>query len=353
MTVEPAFEAPAGLRPTGSLESCPGSVQCGRCFWSRSNGGLCTGCDDAYRARCLKRECWLECDVCSGGRHARTPGCCGRTAVSGEAPPRWLLDLLHAEVPEYAPQPLAVRCRLIPVIYAQLRHLRLPEQFPEIDAWAVPIHKVASRRGRFRSSDLKDYLGLPADRRLILSTCAPDDYQEALWELGDAVRYAEHGIDHWFPGHFSVYSGDSKLYQFVNAKRQLLHAVRSCSSFVWFRHGDTLPLEMYEPVRGAASVLFSSQQTFRRRHLRAVHAEIATADRWCPSGTAFFIVGGSARVPVSEKRVCYRVSSRWQLLALKGRDLANQPAPHLPVAELLQANLRQLLATTVSPVAPP
>jgi hypothetical protein len=335
------FRPPADA---GGMERCPGGALCSRCFASRAHGGPCAGCDDAYRARCLKGECGLRCDGCSGGRHARTAGCCGRSRLLSADWHRRLRELLATEVPEYAPPPLAVRCRLVPVLYGQLRKYRIPERFPAIDAWATPIHKVASRGGRFRSRDLKDYLGLPADRKLILSTCAPDDFQEMLWRRGPELRYAEHGIDHWFPGHFSIYDGDAKLYQLVSAKRQLLHAVWTQSRFVWFRLGDAVPLQMLAPVRGASSVLFSSQQTFRRRHLRAAYAEIAVADRWFPPGAAFFVVGGCARLPVAPGRVCYRVNSRWQLLALKGRDLANRPAPGLPIDELLAGNLGEVLA---------
>ncbi len=334
---------PLGLRQDAEgLASCPGGGLCGRCFWSRLNGGLCSGCNSDYRARCLKGECGFECDACSGGRHARTPGCCGRAVVLSGAWRRQLREILDTVVTDYAPPPLPIRSRLVPVIYGQLREHRIPERFPGIDAWATPIHKLASRQGRFRSRDLKDYLGLPPDRKLILSTCAPDDFQEMLWRKGASMRYAEHGIDYWFPGHFSIYDADGKLYQFLSAKRQLLHAVQTQSQFVWFRLGDSVPLEMLEPIRRASSALFSSQQTFRRRHLRAVHTEIAVADEWFPEKTAFFVIGGSSNLPITNDRVCYRVNSRWQILALKGRDIANRTAPDLSISELLVKNLGEL-----------
>lgn len=324
-------------------KECPGGSLCPECFCHRDHGGFCSGCDGAYRERCLKRQCDLDCSCCGGGRKAVAPGCCGRTlALSPERAGR-IRRILARPVPEHAPEPLPIRCRLIPVIYAQLRKHRLPERFPSIDAWATPIHKLADRCGRFRSEDLKDYLGLPADRKLILSTCAPDDYQEALWSKGPKMRFREHGIDYWFPGHFSIYDNDSRLYQFLSAKRQQIHAVTIGSQFAWFRLGDGIPLEFLEPMRNASSVLFSSQQTFRRRYLAHVHEEIRIADDWFPRKTSFFVIGGNSKLPVSADRVCYRINSRWQLLALKGRDMANLPRPDLPTDELLAKNLKEVV----------
>jgi hypothetical protein len=254
-------------------------------------------------------------------------------------------EILEAPVDRYAPAPLPIRCRLIPVIYGQvrIRRHRLAERFPSIDAWAVPVHKVTSRQGKFRSRDLKDYLGLPPDRKLILSTCAPDDYQEMLWKRGPEMDYERHGIDYWFPGHFSIYDDDSKLYQFISAKRQQLHAVRTRSQFVWFRLGDGIPLDFLEPVRQASSVLLSSQQVFHRNHRAAFAEEVRVADAWLPPGAALFIVGGIWDLPIPSSRKRYNVNTRWLVLALKGRNLANRPQPDRATGELLEQNLKEVL----------
>ena len=106
---------------------CPGSTICSACNWVSTNGGPCDGCDDEHRQLCLKQSCYLSCSNCSGGKHARVSGCCGR------APASWRRDwdrLLQFSVPEYKPEPVEIGCRLIPVIYAQVRQHRIPEQFP-------------------------------------------------------------------------------------------------------------------------------------------------------------------------------------------------------------------------------
>ncbi|MBA7590390.1 hypothetical protein ES708_32507 [subsurface metagenome] len=233
-------------------------------------------------------------------------------------------EILEYPVADYAPAPLQIECRLIPVIYPQIRKFGIPEQFPQIDAWAVPIPKVINRNGQFKSSDLKDYLGLPADRKLILNTCAPDDYEEMLWEKGPQMEYREHGIDYWFPGHFSIYDDDGKLYQFFSAKRQQIHAALTGSQFVWFRLGENIPIEFLNPIRNAPSVLISTNQMLPKRNRAVLLKEVAIADRWFPPETAFFVVGSPRWLGLSGERKCFEINTNWLMSALKGRDLAGQ-----------------------------
>lgn len=326
------------------LDHCPGPDICRDCFWWQGNGGRCGGCERGYHGRCLKRTCHLECYSCSGGKLAYTPGCCGRAVTRW---PVWrdrLREILERPLPSYSPPPVRIRCRLIPVIYGQKSTRGIADAFPRIDAWAVPIHKVASRQGRFRSRDLKDYLGIPADRKLILSTCAPDDYQEMLWNRRQEPDFREHGFDYWFPAHFSIYDSDSRLYQFLSARRQQIHALATGSRFVWFRQGETVPLDFMEPIRGAGSVLISTQETEARRSLAMVAEEVRAADGWFPARSAFFFVGGRRGLEVSPGRRTYEVNSRWLMLGLRGRDLRNRPVPEMARREVLTANLREVVS---------
>lgn len=321
----------------------PGPELCAHCFLYSGNGGVCGGCDREYQGRCLKRRCRYGCATCAGGRHARTYGVCGSVAVLW---PSWrdqLQKLLEAPLQAYAPASLPLRSSLIPMVSTDVRKHHLPERFPEIDAWAVALHRVADRKCRFRSRDLKDYLGIPADRRLILSTCSPDDYQEMLWTLGDRFDPASHGVDFWFPAHFSIYDDDSKMYQFTSAKRQQIHAAWTRSHFVWFRLGETIPVDFLAPIRQAANVLISTQQMFSRRNRSILEAEVRIADRWFGPNTSFFIVGRIGNLPIGAKRKRYEFNSRWLVTAMRGRDLANNPRPQLSRTELLAANLREAL----------
>ncbi len=306
------------------LRECPGETLCAECFWWAHNGGQCSGCNIDYQQRCLKRVCNYNCYNCSGGRRARIPGCCGYTVVSWRSWRDHFKKIFEYPVADYSPAQLHIQCRLIPVIYPQIKDFKIPEQFTQIDAWAVPIHKVANRKGQFKSNDLKDYLGLPPDRKLILHTCAPDDYQEMLWEKGPQMEYKKHGIDYWFPGHFSVYDDDSKLYQFISTKRQQIHATWTESQFVWFRLGENIPIEFLTPIRSAPSVLISTNQMYSKRNRDIMLNEVEIADSWFLPKTSFFIVGSHRWFHLSNERIYFEINTNWLMRALIGRDLAGQ-----------------------------
>jgi hypothetical protein len=306
------------------LRECPGKALCAECFWWVENGGQCSGCDDDYQQRCLKRVCNYDCYQCSGGRLAIVPGCCGRTVV---LQPLWrdrFEEILEYPVDDYTPDPPEITCRLIPIIYPQIRKFRIPDEFPQIDAWAVPMHKVTDKKGQFITYDLKDYLSMSVHTTLILLTCAPDDYQEMLWEEGPQIEYRKKGIDYWFPGHFSVYDDDSKLYQFVSAKRQQIHATLTGSQFVWFRLGENIPIKFLNPIRKAPAVLISTNQMYSKRNKQFLLEEVKEADRWFPKDTKFFIVGSPRQLDLSDGRKCFEINTDWLMSALKGRDLTGQ-----------------------------
>ena len=327
---------------------CLGPTLCQTCSWSIHNDGDCCGCDDDYQQRCLKRICGLGCYTCSGGKHARVFGCCGRAPASWR---EYWDRLLEYSMPDYAPEPLQIDCLFIPIIYAQIRKHRIPEQFPQIDAWAVPIHKVANRKGKFHSDDLKDYLGLPPDRKLILSTSAPDDYQEMLWEKGPRMDYKRHGIDYWFPAHFSIYDDDSKLYQFTSAKRQQLHAIWTKSQFVWFGLGEHIHIEFIAPIRNASSILIYTGRINNKRRRTILKEEVRVADNWFPAETAFFIVGGRRHLSISSQRLCYEINSNWLMRGLMGHNLARVKDMGVPKEQVLINNLKEVLENVHSSIS--
>lgn len=327
---------------------CPGQILCKECFWALQNGGYCSGCDSGYQTRCLKRVCYHNCYYCSGGRHAYTPGCCGRTVLLRQSWLDRLKIILEYPLDDYLPDPLEINCRLIPVIYPEVKKHNIPEQYPQIDAWAVPIRRVANSKGRFYSNDLKDYIGLPPDRKLILDTCAPDDYQEVLWAQGPQMKYKEHGIDYWFPGHFSIYDDDSKLYQFFNAKRQQIHAIWTESQFVWFRIGENITLEFLNSIRNAPSILISPNQMYSKYNKEILVKEVKIADLWFPPETSFFIVGDYRWLHILPSRKCFSINTSWLVRALKGKDMREKlqldnKNKLLDIGERLMNNLNEVM----------
>ena len=259
-----------------------------------------------------------------------------------------LKDWMHSfrtDVPSYAPPKLPIVSPLIPVIFSQIAKYKIPERFPTIDAWAVPIHKVMSLQAKFRSSDLKDYLGIPKSRKLILSTAAPDNFMEVLWEKRFELNFSQFGIDYWFPAHFSIYDADGKAYQLFNAKRQQIHAVTVRSQFVWFRLGEYVPVDFLEPIRGARAVLISCQQMYSALNRSILCREVQIADQWFSPEAQFFFIGRARGGvgPLRSNRKVFRFDERWIMLGLHGRDRQNHPVPRLGIRALLIKNLREAL----------
>jgi hypothetical protein len=332
------------VRAGASLLVCSGPERCSACRLFKRNGtGYCPGCSKTYQQQCFKNRCDKDCRSCSGGKHAFTPGCCGRAPESRRE--RWA-DLVFAEMPEYAPEPMDIQCRLIPVIHSVGRY-GIPAQFPQIDAWAVPVHNVMRKDGTFPSKNLKRALGLLPHQRLILSTCAPDDYQELLWRNLTSLRLEEYGLDACFPGHYSIYDKDSIFYQFASAKRQQLHALWVKSPFVWFRLGEHIPLDFLQPIRNASSVLIATGQMFSKENIRILRDEVDQAQNWFPEKTAFFFVGGMGHLRGIDfaDRVCYQFNSSWLIRGLRGHDMARRKVAvdEKCRGRLLRDNLEEVL----------
>jgi hypothetical protein len=319
------------------FSACPGRALCPGCPLFAENGGPCSGCTDSYRERCLQGNCYSGCNSCGGGVHAVVVAACGRSPLRDE----WAKIILPPLKP-YSPAPVSIQTPLIPVIYGQRDARRIPELFPRIDAWAVPVHKAMSVQGRFRSADMKDYLGLSGNQKLILSTAGPDDFMEMLWEKGETLDYRGHGFDYWFPAHFSVYDNDSKFYQFFNARRQQIHARKVKSQFVWFRLGEHIPLGWIEPIRKCPSVLISCQQMYSRFNRELLRREIEIADRSFAHSTRFFLLGAGYGAPVRPGRVVHEIHSYWLVRAMKGYDVKGVPRPGLSRRHLLRKNLKDL-----------
>lgn len=324
------------------LYECPGEILCQECFLWENNKGYCKGCNSEYQQRCLKRICDYNCSRCSGGKFTYMPGYCGRMPKSRY---KNLKMLFSSRIPEYMASPLNIKCRLIPIIYPQIRNHRIPDEFPQIDAWAVPISKILNKKGKLRSNDMNDikkYLNLPPDRKLILSTCAPDDYQEMLWKNDNKIDYKKLNIDYWFPAHFSIYDNDSKLYQFTSALKQQLNAVHVKSQFVWFRIGENIDKKFLKSIKNAPSVLISANQMYSKKNQENLHKDVVTAHKWFPPKTAFFILGSEKHIPNLGNRPRFKLDSNWLMCALKRKNI-DRKKDDSSQKNLLTKNLREVL----------
>jgi len=276
------------------------------------------------------------CDECRE-KHRRTPGSCAPEALAS-----WK-EVFSAPLRRGCPPVVPVHLHVVPVIHGNAARYRIAERFPDVDTWAVPLHKAMNLKGEVRSADLKDYLGLSTRHRLILSTVSPDPFLEALWRLGGSFDYRAHGVDLIFPGHFSTYDLDGPAYGVFNVRRQQIHAERVGSPWTWFRLGAYVPLRCFDAVRDHPNVLVSCQQMNTLRARALLFRELAVADWFFPPTTRFWFVSQARNVPVPRAATSVFLNHRWLMTGLFGRDLANRPLPHMSIEEVLVHNLRSLL----------
>lgn len=321
-----------------SFNLCPGKKLCPNCLLFKKNNGFCSGCDENYFNRCLKNFCYTKCNVCGGGRHLRVPACCARAPMHTD-----YIKLIDLEIPQYSPKPPEIKCKFIPILYNQIAKYRIPELFPQIDAWAVPMHKIMNSQGKFRAKNLKKYLGLPNNKILILSSCSPDNFMEMFWQKWNYLNFKKYNIDAWFPANFSIYDNDCKFYQFFNAKRQQIHALKVKSQFVWFRLGENIPIEFLNPIKNSNSVIISSQQMYSSKNRAILKHEVEMVEKWFPPQTKFFVVGKIASNFFSKTRSVYNLDSRWIMCALKGRTIKDRYLPNTTIKKLLIKNLKDNL----------
>lgn len=324
-------------------KSCPEEKPCGDCPFFFQQGGLCEGCEAEEDELCDQGHCFSYCNNCGGGGRVTVPACCGHSPLRNswaEDVSEWPARLEPAEVDAEYP--------LIPMIYEQIRDLRVPERFPEIDTWAVPVSKVLNLDGTFKADDLKQHNGLPDDRKLLLVNSADDRYMEMLWRHGDELDFRGHNIDYWTPAFFSIYLGDSKFNHFFNAFRQQLNAADMNSQFVWFHCVEEFPEELFDPILEAKSIILSAQNVYGERRRRMLLGAIDSVSDLMPDDAKIFLLAGGGLKRSQMNRRVYQINSRWLQLGIWGRDLRNRPRPKFSREELLICNLRKTCERWVS-----
>ena len=317
---------------------CPTVTPCGDCPFSYKKGGLCDGCKGDFNKRCEQVHCFSFCDYCGGGGRVKAPACCGHSPLRdawADAVSEWPVNLQTKAVD--------ATFHLIPMIYEQIRDLRIPDRFPEIDTWAVPVKKVLNLDGTFKAEDFKEHNGLPDDRKLILVNSADDRYMEMLWRHGDELDFRGHNIDYWTPANFSIYLGDSKFNHFFNAFRQQLNAADMRSQFVWFHCAEEFPVEIFDPILEAEAVILSAQSVNNDKRRRMLLEAIDSVDEMFPKEAKVFLLAGGGLKRDQMIRPVFQINSRWLQLGIWGRDMRNKPRPEFSREKLLIANLQEVV----------
>jgi hypothetical protein len=233
------------------LEGCGTAEWCAKCrlfnkVCAGNNGGCTTKQDVA------QRECYSACNTCGGGPakpHSAPAVCCKsplKTILLEQA-----LGAKNEEGKEFflvTPRPkIVVKHTGIVVTQgspgAAFGSSDSPFP-PEVEAVAVNIRHVWSKSAGWWSDDLRDYLRVPANVKLILLTSVFDNRLEDAWDAGlHEEDFSQLGFDYWQNLSFSIYAEDSPMQSYWSTLRSL-RSVQGNKS--WFAEDVRAPRLMPE-----------------------------------------------------------------------------------------------------------
>lgn len=93
---------------------------------------------------------------------------------------------------------------------------------PEVKAIAINLRHVWSKSAGWWSEDVRDYLRVPKNVKLILLTSVFDNRLEDAWDEGlHEEDFSKYGFDYWQNLSFSIYAEDSPMQSYWCALRSL------------------------------------------------------------------------------------------------------------------------------------
>lgn len=310
-----SLSVPVMKPPTnGKTLSCGTTDHCSKCALFKAK--KCAGCAaNGGRERCQQSSCEGACGTCGGGREdVEVPAVCIKSPM---------LDLFTEKFSktDYNIRPGRVISSktkaVVTLIGGKSSAFSGNPQAAyadEIDIYAVALRHVWSAQNGFYSSDLKDYMGLPKTKKLVLQTAMFDDVLEraALKEVH--LEMAERtDIDAYEPLIFSIYGADSIRNQHYNWARTLSGLEEGGGDF--FRISNDLLFSVKDDVKRYTQAI--PQATFHVQVLRddgpkAVQAYLRKVLVWhslLPKNVSFWFNGAASRGIISALK-----------RATKGRD---------------------------------
>lgn len=325
-------------------QSCMGAPNCPTCHLFEENGGPCRGCAKGNR----QRSCDTQCGTCSGHYMKEAPAICCKSPFKD-----LLLKPVDRKYEFTGQQPIKLKNKAILVVIGG-RSSVIKDQSPyskDFDAIAVNLRHVWSEGGGFFSRDMKDYMMIPKEKKLILTTSMYDDVLDKAWRLDLFEGFDEVGFDYWQPLLFSVYEIDGRMNQYWNHKRMQYSLWRSKAHFC----DQPLPPEgfneqMSEDYRAMVSkvpnIVFNKAMADNSEtSLRKFYAEVKKVHEMVPKEATFWLmgVGNQAAIRVAlaaaPGRDIYPMTAAPWIGAHKGRmftvDGKAEPARHLDKKEVI------------------
>jgi hypothetical protein len=243
----------------------------------------------------MQNKCFLDCETCEGWK-IRVPGVCSRSPVRDVA----------NELVGYGEREFS----FVPQDHVDLPHTGIPviasSFFKDGSAFhentkvvGVGITSVLSRQGWF-SDDVKDYLSLRKDQKLILITSALDDILESAWDLDlmrDPVELQKRGFDYWAPIAFSPYNGSSRMNQLFQSFRTLLNLEQCAAHYVpvyWGMMRQKFAQEYLKALETVPNAIFNAQFVNEAESKDMVMRAVAYFHKITPEHVTFSFIGATS-----------------------------------------------------------
>lgn len=207
-------------------QSCIGKDRCLSCRFFQVNRGPCKGCNPD----CRMARCQTQCGRC-GGNVVDVPAVCCKSPKSYQ---ELLFKPIEREYKWHEVEPIKLKSRAVIVTIGGRSSVFKPGEspyYPGIGAVAVNLRHVWSARNGWYSQDMKDYMGVPSDVKLVLLTAGYDDTLDRAWVSDLFDGFGEVGFDYWAPILFSTYNNDAKMNGQFNYLRSLYSLWRSKAHF--------------------------------------------------------------------------------------------------------------------------
>lgn len=227
--------------------------------------------------------------------------------------------------------------------------------FPEHEVMATSLSFVKGKGNHFYQPDVKRYLKVHPNTKLILTTQSIDDHLERAWdrEQYGGELYTEANIDFWTNLCFSFYAGEANMHAYYQFCRSLYSQEKGQGWFVQ----SHLPRQQFKLddvidrwLEACPQVMFNSQFSISSEDMRG---EMLDAQWWhkrAPADVAFWFVGAttpeymaSIRKVVPDREI-YWVSGKPIYNATNGKYLRvdggeKKAALDVPKLDLLYHNV--------------
>lgn len=347
----------------GKTLACGTKDWCSNCNLFKA--GKCAGCEaNGGRERCKQSSCGGACGTCGGGgvEKVEVPAVCIKSPMLDLFQQKFAKDSYDIRPGRVINAPSKAVVTLIGGKSSAFPGDASAAYPDEIDVYAVALRHVWSATRGFYSADLKDYMGLPKSKKLILQTAMYDDVLERASNKDVHLEFASRrDIDAYEPLGYSIYGDESVQNHHYNWSRTLKCMEEGGGDFFLMAHYalfDTKPdVKRYSPLVPQLNFhvqkLSSDGVSAASDFLRAILVWHTTL----PKSVSFWFNGASnprvigALKKVTRGRDCYFMASAPWISAHKGFEFTvdgrtkKSKAPKSELVLLAQRNFAKLVAT--------